>query len=35
MVKTTLRAILLAAALAFPSFAGYAAETVTVYKSPS
>jgi len=30
-----LRLILLASALVFPVFAGYAAETVTVYKSPS
>jgi hypothetical protein len=35
VVGTILRAILLAAALMFPVFAGHAAETITVYKDAS
>jgi hypothetical protein len=35
MVRTLLRAIVFAAVFVFPVFAAYAAETVTVYKSPT
>lgn len=34
-MRPTLRAILLAVALAFPAFAAYSAETITVYKDAS